>query len=214
MAEIRAIHHKWKQWDHKSLCTYSEFLHINCSLEVIREIGLDVHGELSDFLSVDPSETVPPALSIKVINPQEARKYINIGVHLGTDIPRIPSTLEEAAAAFGKLSALITSTRSVVEIEAKIAETHDGYTIWTLEREKFRVETRERYREVLIDMAMEEKVISMPHYLPTLVPWFRKLSLTYTSCLISARRSARDCEMHNESFCPVYQERRDMYFCE
>jgi hypothetical protein len=83
---------------------------------------------------------------ILVTDPKKARQYRNIGVHIGTDIFEHLSTLAEAADAFSKVSALVKSTQTVADIVSQIAASPNDLELWKLKREKFRLETHERYR--------------------------------------------------------------------
>jgi hypothetical protein len=47
-----------------------------------------------------------------VRDPKRARRYLKIGVHIGTDIPENTSSLAEAADAYSKVSALVKSSQN------------------------------------------------------------------------------------------------------
>jgi hypothetical protein len=89
---------------------------------------------------------------------EKVRQYLNIGVHIGTDIPENPSSLAEAADAFSKVSALVKSTQTMADIALQIATSPNELELWRLKLEKFRLETRERYRQILLDMVQEERL--------------------------------------------------------
>jgi hypothetical protein len=116
-----------------------------------------------------------PAQAFIVTNPEKARKYINIGIEVNTTtlMHQNPTTIEEAVNNYSLILSLTSpnneSPRTVKEIDKDISETTDTDKIWELKREKFILDVRDRYREVMMDMVMEKV-------------WFL-LSLTYVPIL-------------------------------
>lgn len=83
---------------------------------------------------------------------------------------RNPSTLEEAVQDYAQILALTNppneSLRTTKEIDAEMDKAEglglfeyglDEDLIWELKREKFILQVRDRYREVMADMVMEER---------------------------------------------------------
>jgi len=92
---------------------------------------------------------------IRVIDAEKARKYVNIGVHLTTDIPEHPSTLEEAVSSYAKILELVGDGPAGKDIDRQILGTEDELKLWGLKRGKFRLEIKEKYRAAVIDTARE-----------------------------------------------------------
>lgn len=138
------------------------FVHRLKCLKTLRLVGLDVHGGLASLQKAFEQRTTShprhPMANLRVVDPEKARQYIKIGVHIGTNIPEHPSTLQEAADPFAEVSGLVQTTEMVPNLEEKIAASKDDVEKWTQKREVFRIKTKERYRQVLLDMAQEERL--------------------------------------------------------
>jgi hypothetical protein len=117
-----------------------------------------------------------PARAFIVTTPEKVRKYINIGIEVNatTLMHQNPTTIEEAVNNYSLILSLTSpnneSPRTAKEIDKDISETTDTDKIWELKREKFILDVRDRYREVMMDMVMEEKVWFLPSltYVPIL----------------------------------------------
>lgn len=98
-------------------------------------------------------------LSVLVKDPAKARKYVNIGTKLEPPTPAYPTTLKEAARLYAHICELVDAkdgtAMTTKEIEKKVEESEDEEEIWDLKREKFRIEIREQYHDMLLEMAHE-----------------------------------------------------------
>jgi hypothetical protein len=99
----------------------AEFYYYYGGLNALNSIGLDIHGGLVDLKAscaegcrAKRKDKLKAILNTTtyVTDPGIARKFINIGVHLGTDILMHPCTLAEAADAYARISALVTEEYS------------------------------------------------------------------------------------------------------
>lgn len=124
-------------------------------MHALQQVGLEIHGGLSTLIKAmtdsENSKQGISMLAIHVKDAEKARKYLEIGIRNGTDIPKDPSTLE----AFTKVSGLVKSTTTTTELEGEIAATSNKVQTWVLQRELFPINTNERYRQILLDMARE-----------------------------------------------------------
>jgi hypothetical protein len=102
-----------------------------------------------------------------------------------------PTTLEEAVNAYSLILSPTSpnneSPRTVKEIDKEISEATDTDLIWELNREKFILDVRDRYREVVADMVMEEKVCLLPFL--SCVPILTRCNSSPTSTPVSKIRS-------------------------
>ncbi|KAF2004024.1 hypothetical protein P154DRAFT_531725 [Amniculicola lignicola CBS 123094] len=132
----------------------------NGALKTFRQLGLDVHGGLRRLLELRDrvilTSTSYSASPLLIGDAESLRQYMDIGVHLYTDVPEYPKNLDEAASAYVKLSSLITETITLEEVEKKIQESTDNNETWELKRVKFRPETKEKYRKILLEVSQEE----------------------------------------------------------
>jgi len=132
------------------------------ALEALQHVGLGFRGGLPAlYKSIDIELNTAPSgerhfttTLIIVDDPEKARKYFNIGIHL-PELPTYPSTLEEAVDTYAKLCVLVPDDMTIKELEKMIEEAEDEQEIWALKRERFRLETKEKYRKVVINMARE-----------------------------------------------------------
>ena len=180
--------------------TRTQFLHREKTIEALQHIGLDFRGGLVRLHSLRKNivyAKLPcagcPTQALTVTNPEKARRYINIGVEVNatTLMHQNPTTLEEAVNAYSLILSLTSpnneSLRRVKEIDKDISETTDMELIWELKREKFILDVRDRYREVVTDMVMEEKVCLLPFL--SYVPILTRCNSSPTSTPISKTRS-------------------------
>jgi hypothetical protein len=154
----RAIYHVQQncpaslQQEDPSLLAYQ---HEQC--QALKYAGLDIYGGLEQLNKTaresENAMTGFPTAVLRVVDPEKARKFVKIGIQIGTDIPEHPSTLSEAADAYVKISSLVN----------KEEERQDGprgvdasSTAWLLERQKYRVAMEKKYRRILFDIAREE----------------------------------------------------------
>jgi hypothetical protein len=139
----------------------TEHMHCREMLKVLRSIGLDIRGGLEyliptyRWVNCTKARSFPMS-NILVTDAEKARKFINLGEHIGDDIAEHPSTLLKAAAAFALVSDLVTEKRSCEDLSIALRECQDEMAIWVGKRILFRLQTRERYRQILLDMAREE----------------------------------------------------------
>tara|TARA_R110002003_G_scaffold37_13_gene2208 strand:+ start:15332 stop:16054 length:723 start_codon:yes stop_codon:yes gene_type:complete len=130
------------------------------SYEALKFLGLDIHGGVEKLHTCRQACTKYkvgfPMSAITVTNAEKARKYVNLGVHIGTDIPEHPSTLDEAIDACAKVSSLVGKSAPLGRASKQIESSQEVCPVWELRREEFRVKTRERYRQTVLDLAREE----------------------------------------------------------
>jgi hypothetical protein len=168
-----AIEPEWRQFvkDHGDI-SEDDFVRVHEGLRALRDAGLDFHGGITAFRGIcryilrkrRPIWASLPNSNVLVVDAEKARKDVNLGVHIGTDIPEHPLTLAEAADAFAKISALVTDRGSVEQVEIMIKD--DTVESWhrtadrisALKRTRFRLQTKERYRQILLDMAHGERL--------------------------------------------------------
>ncbi|KAF2660290.1 hypothetical protein K491DRAFT_711799 [Lophiostoma macrostomum CBS 122681] len=137
-------------------------------MQTLHAIGLDIRGGLSSLIRHtyrSPKKGAKTMDSFIVTDPEKACKYVNIGIKLESATPSYPNTLREAARIYSQLCDLIEdengNTATIKDLDQQIEEIEDEALIWELKRKKFRVQTKERYHEMLIDMALEEKLSDM-----------------------------------------------------
>ncbi|KAF1840177.1 uncharacterized protein K460DRAFT_399180 [Cucurbitaria berberidis CBS 394.84] len=136
-----------------SLASYIHYKHM---LEALRYVGLDYRSSLIGFIAACVRFKRLYTQGMLVQDAEKARKYVNIGVHIGTDISEHPNTLKEAAVAFAKVSTLVSDLTDVETRESIIENCHNDKYRWALKREIFWIQTKERYRQALLDLAREE----------------------------------------------------------
>lgn len=130
----------------------------------LQHVGLDVRGGLGRFSKLMDEHydkgTLLPTTSIIVVDAEKASKYFDIGMQVSAT-PSYPQTLQEAAERYAQIAKLVEdangTTPTVKELDKKIEEATDANVIWELKREKFRVQIKEKYKEMLLDMAVEER---------------------------------------------------------
>lgn len=132
------------------------------ALEALKHVGLGFRGGLPAlYKSIDITRNTAPSgerhfatTLIIVDDPEKARNYFNIGIHL-PEIPTYPPTLEEAVDTYAKLCILVPNDMTIKELEKMNEEAKDEQETWALNRERFRLETKKKYRKVVTDMAHE-----------------------------------------------------------
>lgn len=157
--------------DFQEAFTVGDYVRAAGFVDALKTIGLDVHGGITRmcFLrryALDCGGF--PTVSLIVNDAKKARQYINIGVHLGSDIKLdatgSSSTVDQAAENHASLLELIVyyssaeswadmKTAIVVDIVGGNAED----VIWEYKRAKFRVKIVRKSRKILIDKAVEDK---------------------------------------------------------
>jgi hypothetical protein len=180
--------------------TRTQFVHREKTIEALQHIGFDFRGGLVRLHKMRENiiyAKLPcagfPTQALIVTNPEKARRYINIGVEVNatTLMQQNPTTLEEAVNAYSLILSLTSpnneSPRTVKEIDKEISEDTDTDLIWELKREKFILDVRDRYREVVADMVMEEKVCLLPFL--SCVPILTRCNSSPTSTPVSKIRS-------------------------
>jgi hypothetical protein len=149
----------------------SVFFHREQCLQAFRHIGLDICGGIATIDRVRHySNTGFNTTSILVTDADKARRYVNIGVHVDAMslMHEKPKTLEEAVKNYALLLELTKEKfRTPKKIDQEIEDllpfgcTERDEIVWELRREKFILKVRDRYREVVAEMAMEEMVRSI-----------------------------------------------------
>jgi hypothetical protein len=145
----------------KQYTSFTHFWQQREVLQVLRSIGLELYngssslGQTLQRMSFESNSALPMSY-VLVTDPEKARQYLNIGVHIGTNIPHYPSTLAEAADAYSKIVMLVKSTATPADIEKTIVANTDKLELWRLKREKFCLQMKEQYRQILLDTAREE----------------------------------------------------------
>jgi hypothetical protein len=150
-----------KDQEHHQNQPNSALIEQQLCFDVLQTVGLDIHGgTLSLYLTLGCTGTVSyTSLSMSYVlvrDPKKARQYFSVEVHIVTDIPECTSTLAEAADAFSKVSVLVRSTQNMADIISQVAPSPNEPELWRLKREKFGLETRERRRQILLEMAREK----------------------------------------------------------
>ncbi|KAF2251653.1 hypothetical protein BU26DRAFT_561466 [Trematosphaeria pertusa] len=170
---LRSVKAEYQQDKVPGIENEDDHVHFRLTLAALQYIGLDVHGGLERLVRVklncEEKKKAFPMTCIAVVDPGKARRYVNIGVHLGPDSPlrKPPATLEHAVRNYTKISDLVdpfnrvpgnADDRKMDEmIERSIGMGQRSHLNWEFERMKFRLQVRKEYREVLIDQAVKER---------------------------------------------------------
>ncbi|KAF2821850.1 hypothetical protein CC86DRAFT_426414 [Ophiobolus disseminans] len=90
-----------------------KYIQYCATIKILQVIGLDIHGGVVACQRAYRSMAATgrggvACVALIVVDAEKARKYANLGVHIGTDIPEHPSTLAEAAHAYAQLSYLVS----------------------------------------------------------------------------------------------------------
>ncbi|KAF2114016.1 hypothetical protein BDV96DRAFT_647503 [Lophiotrema nucula] len=166
--EHEQLHQEWQEFLQEANLLAKEYslisymFHKEC-LEALQAVGLDVRGGLAGLRKTMHEAKAAgleymPTTRLLVRDAEKARKHINIGIHLNSDIVVHPSTLDEASGCYTTISSLVGNTLTMKDLTRKLEENPDEDESWLLAREIFRLETKERYRGMLIDVALEEKL--------------------------------------------------------
>ena len=149
--------------------SYDVYHHYNRCLLSLQHIGLDNKGGAKRLAQIkeecNATKELFPTAAIKVVDAAKASKYVNLGLHLTSDVSFAapPGTLAQAADNYQKVARLVNAeggereTTSIDALNQKIASTENEILIWEYEREKFRLQTEQTYKRALIDMALREK---------------------------------------------------------
>lgn len=137
---------------------FIEYLSCKQMYETLQHIGLCFHGGFENFARVRSGSLSQelPMKYIIVVNEARAKKFNNIGPVIGKDALREPKNLEDAARAFATLDAAMGYVPPVEQIDAAILRAKNKHDVWALEREKFLLQTKKRYRKMLLGLAREE----------------------------------------------------------
>ena len=119
-----------------------------------------------------------PTASMIVIDPQAAKKYFQIGVHLNQVSASLSNyhggdPLDLATKIYSKIQELVQGNSqqkmsTEAELDESISATKDENLIWGYKREKFRLATLKKYRDIVIQRAVAENV-SLPSGVHVLV---------------------------------------------
>ncbi|KAF2114017.1 hypothetical protein BDV96DRAFT_647504 [Lophiotrema nucula] len=157
-----------KEWDefkeaHPGVVTklhFNVFFQRKIMLQSLQAVGLDVRGGLVRLIQLRSKhfrDGYFPTNAITVTNPEKARKYINIGIQLPSSTPDHPKSLKEASDLYSQISTLVgMNSPTMKDLDKRIEESKDENEKWELKRERFRVQTKERYEKALLDVAREE----------------------------------------------------------
>ena len=150
----------------------------------LQHVGLDFQGGLERLyyvsrectpcaLSVSSpssnSQKVFPTTSIIVIDSQEAAKYFRFGVHLNkvwASLSNYPAedSLDQAMKIYSTIKELVQGhSREKMPTEAELdasisAATIEENSVWEYKRDKFRLATVKKCRDIMIQKAVEENV--------------------------------------------------------
>jgi hypothetical protein len=146
----------------------------------LHHVGLDFRGGLEGLYEVYPEDRSSswyyslepfPTASILVIDPQAAKKYFQIGVHLNqvsASLSNYPARdlLDQATKIYSMIKELVEghseqNMPTEAELDASISATTHENLVWEYKREKFRLATVKKYRDIMIQKAVEENV-SLP----------------------------------------------------
>jgi hypothetical protein len=167
---------QYKQADDKLQRTETESLYVTSKViyKSLLYIGLDLHGGrerlVSIMLNCDRPKMRFPTTSSLVLVPVKASKYFNVGVQVKMDLYHgVPRTLDEAIIAYTAIKDLVpddtTGKKDGMIIESDIAEQLGSGKfsdlLWEFERGKFRLKTRKRFKNAMIDKAIEERVSAL-----------------------------------------------------
>jgi hypothetical protein len=148
------------------------YLRAKMALLALRYIGLEIHGGFDRFLSVMVNclleKTRFPTTILMVVDPDIARQYVDIGLNLVADIPHpLPATLEQTMENYTKILKVMrddhTTGMTEEETDREIEEGQVGAgklseLKWEFDREKFRLRTRRRFWDVMIEKGNKERV--------------------------------------------------------
>lgn len=102
--------------------------------------------------------------AINVVDPKRARNYVRLGIQIGVDIPRNPETLDEAVLAYAKVPTLVGNNEASNPVTEPREASPTALSIWLQKRKEYRVSTKERYRQLLLDIAQEERLNEQVSY--------------------------------------------------
>lgn len=143
------------------------FTHRLRCLEALQSIGLDVLGGLERLHTLIQNSKGQHGIRTNALfirDDVKASRYVELGMKLSatTLIHETPLALEEAAKYYTNIVSLVTPANAkpstIEKLEKLIADQKNSTLAWELKREIFRLEAKERYREALVDLAVEERV--------------------------------------------------------
>jgi hypothetical protein len=173
---IQAIRHEFRKPENKDYWAYSSearYIVSKMALLSLSHIGLGIHGGLErlDIMIVAccSKECRLPTTMIIINDPEKAQQYVDIGVNLKENSPQHaePATFEQAVDNYTKILEVVGKDEiagmTEEEIDRKIENDQVGLgklsdLKWEFEREKFRLGTRRRLRDAMIDKGIEERV--------------------------------------------------------
>lgn len=143
----------------------------------LQHVGLDFRGGLEGLYEVYQEDRSSswyyslepfPTSSILVIDPQAAKKYFQIGVHLNqvsASLSNYPARdlLDQVTKIYSMIKELVQGHSQQkmptdAELDASISATTLENLVWEYKREKFRLATVKKYRDIMIQKAVEENV--------------------------------------------------------
>ncbi|KAH7113311.1 hypothetical protein B0J11DRAFT_595616 [Dendryphion nanum] len=136
------------------------YIYSKAGLKSLNLIGIDVHGglkRLCDMLQSKGSATNHNSSWVIIKDPEMASKYINIGLPLSSALPDYPESLEKACHLYSKISTLVVPERDN-DLDIKILLHGNSNKAWELAREKFRLKIKDHYRQMILDIAHEERL--------------------------------------------------------
>ncbi|KAF1951317.1 hypothetical protein CC80DRAFT_553439 [Byssothecium circinans] len=146
------------------------FVHFTHALHALQQIGLDVHGGLERLVGIRLQSALSgkgfPMTSILVVDPFKARTYVDIGIDLDSNqlFQKADPTLSDAAKSYVTCVKLIgdddgshaSDQEALRKFEADLGIGRFADLKWEFERERFRLQTRKKYKDALIAKALEE----------------------------------------------------------
>lgn len=155
---------RWLKSEEKA--NFEQFERYKGCLISLNRVGLDVRGGLERLanlkLDAEANKKGFPTTAIVILDAQEAQKYIKLGVNIASDVlfQGDAKNLEEASERYSRISKLVDGkdgpSATIKELDEKIQSTTDADLLWEYKREKFRLQTKQKYKEALLKMALEE----------------------------------------------------------
>ncbi|PVI01496.1 hypothetical protein DM02DRAFT_654377 [Periconia macrospinosa] len=152
--------------------TVAQYVRVAGIVDALYAIGLEINGGIERLLSImedyDEGDIGFPLISFIVRDAEKASQYIDIGVHLGSDIKlnSESQSLDKATKNHARLLDLVNvwgdSGKEWNTLEEDIAQGtirgEAAHVIWEYKRDRFRVKTVKRFRKILIKRAVKETI--------------------------------------------------------